>query len=230
MLNFLVEHASYLGFVAFLAMCGVGLPIPEEAPLVLAGVLSSHGDLNPPLAFIACLVGALLGDSVMYGIGRRCGHEFLTQHPMMARFVDVDKEEHFEHVVRRHGFKVLLLTRFLVGVRGPVYFAAGAARVPYLRFLAWDLVAASLVVGVVFSLAYFFGDRIAEWVSKAELVVTIVVVATVAVAGYLFYRRRTARTEAVIAQLEEEDEKLQATGATAEPTHAEKPDSQELSA
>jgi len=73
-LDFLVEHASYFGFIAFLAMCGVGLPIPEEAPLVLAGVLSSHGELNPWLAFAACLVGALLGDSVMYGIGRRCGH------------------------------------------------------------------------------------------------------------------------------------------------------------
>ncbi|MCA9239383.1 MAG: DedA family protein, partial [Planctomycetales bacterium] len=146
-LESLVQKVGLWGIVAFLAMAGVGIPIPEEAPLVLAGAACRRGAFEPQWAFLACLVGALLGDSIMYSIGRHFGHGLLLRHPWMARFINAEEEEKIEHVVHRHGFKILLGTRFLIGVRGAVYFAAGAARVPYLKFLLWDVVAASLVVG-----------------------------------------------------------------------------------
>lgn len=215
LLDFLVNRLSYLGFVVFLALCGVGLPIPEEAPLVLAGVLSSNGTLEHPLyAFAACLAGALLGDSVMYFIGRHFGHGFLMRHPTMARIIDAEREEKFEHVVRRHGFKVVLLTRFMVGVRGPVYFAAGAARVPYLKFLIWDFCAATLVVGAVFGLSYLYGDRITRWVSEAELLVTVLAAAVLIILGVVLYRSRKRRTDIAIEKMEQEELTEPEAGAT----------------
>lgn len=206
MLDYLVNHLGYLGIVAFLALCGCGIPIPEEVALVLAGVLSAHETLEPTLAFSACLIGALLGDSIMYAIGRHFGHAWLTQHPSVSRFVDADKEGQLEHAVRRHGFKVLLLTRFLVGVRGPVYYAAGAAKVPYLRFLAWDTISATLVVGLVFGLAYKFGDGITKIVQKTEQWLTIGVVLVLAAAGvYFIYKQQTKRMAAALADITEHD-------------------------
>ncbi|TWT47295.1 DedA family protein [Botrimarina hoheduenensis] len=206
MLDYLVNHLGYLGIVAFLALCGCGIPVPEEAPLVLAGVLSSQGTLKPWLAFSACLSGALLGDSMMYFIGRRLGHSWLTQHKSVARFINADKEEMFEHAVGRHGFKVLLLTRFLVGVRGPVYYAAGAAKVPYLRFLLWDLVSATLVVGVVFGLGYRFGEPIAKIIHNAEELLTIGVVLVLASVGLFFlYKSQTKRMAAALQEIAQHD-------------------------
>ncbi|MEM9185764.1 MAG: DedA family protein [Planctomycetota bacterium] len=218
MLELIVEKASYLGFIAFLALCGLGLPVPEEAPLVLAGVLSSNGSLeHPTWAFGACLLGALLGDSVMYFIGRRLGHGYLMKHPHFARFVDPEREEKFEHIVTRHGFKLVLVTRFLVGLRGPVYFAAGAARVPYWRFLLWDLFAATIVVSVVFGLGYYYGEQIAKWVRMAELAATLVVVAGVALVGFLLYGRLQKRMHAALEHLADEVEEEEAAEANAEP-------------
>ncbi|MEO0530350.1 MAG: DedA family protein [Planctomycetota bacterium] len=207
MLQFFVEHhLGYLGIVLFLAMCGCGIPIPEEVPLVFAGVVSSQGGLDPWLAFGSCLLGALLGDSIMYAIGRHFGHAWLTQHPSVSRFIDVDKEEKFEHVVQRHGFKVLVLTRFLVGVRGPVYYAAGAARVPYLRFLMWDFVGASLVVSIVFGLAYRFGDPIAKIVRDAEEVATAVVFLGLMSFGiYALYKKHESRGAPALDDITEQD-------------------------
>ncbi|MEM6798236.1 MAG: DedA family protein [Planctomycetota bacterium] len=208
-LDLVVQKASYFGFIAFLALCGLGLPIPEEAPLVLAGVLSSNGTLeHPTWAFGACLLGALLGDSIMYFIGRRLGHGYLMKHPRFARFIDPEREEKFEHIVTRHGFKLVLLTRFLIGVRGPVYFAAGAARVPYWRFLMWDFFAASIVVSVVFGLGYYYGQSIEELIRKAENILTIVVVAVVAIALFVgfFHRRMKAALEHLAEEVEEEAE------------------------
>lgn len=202
-MEFLFDKLSYFGIVAFLALTGCGLPIPEEAPLVLAGVLSSNGTLaHPELAFAACLVGALLGDSVMYFIGRMLGHSFLTKHPSVARFVNIEEEEKFEQIVNRHGFKVLLLTRFLIGVRGPVYFAAGAAKVPYWRFFLWDLCAASIVVSLVFGLAYAYGESIESWIRNAEEVATVVVVLAVLIAGGIWlYRKHHQRLAKALAGL-----------------------------
>ncbi|MEQ8848663.1 DedA family protein [Botrimarina sp.] len=207
MLQFFVDHhLGYLGIVLFLAMCGCGIPIPEEVPLVMAGWLSSQGALQPWLAFISCLTGAVLGDSIMYAIGRHFGHGWLTKHPFVERFIDAEKEEKFEHAVRAHGFKVLLLTRFLVGVRGPVYYAAGAAKVPYLRFLLWDLISATLVVGVVFGLAYRFGRGIAELVGKAEEVATaVVILGLMGVGLYFLYKKHTTNVAAALDDLAAHD-------------------------
>ena len=205
MLEFLVTDFRYLGIIAFLMLCGCGIPIPEEIPLVAAGVLSSNGQLDPWLAFAACLVGAVFGDSVMYAIGRRFGHGWLTRHPSVSRFIDAEKEEKFEHAVRRHGFKVLLLTRFLVGVRGPVYYAAGAAKVPYLRFLVWDAISATLVVGIVFGLGYRFGDGIARLVHEAELALTVLVLGLAAIGVIYLYKSQTKRMAAALEDIAEHD-------------------------
>ena len=206
MLNYLIDHLGYLGIVAFLALCGCGIPIPEEVALVLAGVLSAQGTLKASLAFGACLTGALLGDSVMYAIGRHFGHGWLTRHPRVQRFVDAEKEAKLEHAVRRHGFKVMLLTRFLVGVRGPVYYAAGAVKVPYLRFLMWDLISATLVVGIVFGLAYKFGDDITKIVRNTEQVLTLVVVLALAGTGlYFVYKKQTQRMAEALEDIAEHD-------------------------
>ena len=70
MIAFLLENGSYLAFTFILLMTGFGLPVPEEVPVVVAGVLASHGQLKPWLAFVACLVGILGGDCAIYGIGR----------------------------------------------------------------------------------------------------------------------------------------------------------------
>jgi membrane protein DedA with SNARE-associated domain len=196
---------GYVGIIAFLALCGCGIPIPEEVALVLAGVLSSNGQLDPWLAFGSCILGALLGDSIMYAFGRRFGHGWLTKHPTVARFVDADKEEKFEKAIRQHGFKMLLFTRFLVGVRGPVYYAAGSAKVPYLRFLMWDAVSATLVVGIVFWLAYKFGSGITKVVREFEIAFTVLFIGFVLAGVFFLYKQQAKRMAAALEDLTEPD-------------------------
>lgn len=185
----LLEASGYLGIFVFLVLTGCGLPVPEEVGLVLAGVFSAQGRLEPQWAFVACLLGALVGDAAMYGMGRRFGPSLMTLHPKLAKLVHADREAYFEEAVLRHGFKVLLLARFMVGVRGPVYLAAGAVRMPFRRFLVWDLICATLVVSTFFGLSFYFGRSIAEQVRDAEIVFTLVVVLIVLVAAAYFLRK-----------------------------------------
>src|SRR5690349_12116149 len=119
MADLFIEHGSYFGIALFLILTGCGLPIPEEVPILAAGVLSSNGKLEPWLAFASCLGGALIGDCVMYSIGHYFGHNLLKDHKWFAKLLSAEREEKFEFLIRRHGLKVLFVARFMVGVRSP---------------------------------------------------------------------------------------------------------------
>jgi membrane protein DedA with SNARE-associated domain len=203
MADLLLNHGSYLGIILFLVLTGCGLPIPEEVPVVTAGVLAAQGGLNPLGGFLACLIGALLGDSVIYAIGYHWGHSLLKVHPRFARFLHAEREAKFERMIQRHGIKVLFAARFMIGVRSPVYLSAGILRVPFRRFLLTDLFCATAVVGIFYWLTYAFGDHIARWLRQAELgLTTLIVVAILAVAAFFYsrHRKRLTRLEALKAE------------------------------
>ena len=198
MLDLLLAHGSYVAIILFLILTGAGVPVPEEVPIVAAGVLSAHGHLDPWLAVASCLLGALAGDCLMYYVGYRFGRGVLRGHHWWNRFVTPEREAKVEEMFRRHGLKFFFVARFLVGLRGPTYLTAGILRLSFRRFLLIDLVCATTVVGTFFSLSYLYGRQIISWVRRAEFLLTVIVVAVVvAVAVYLWrrHRRQTLTTD-----------------------------------
>jgi membrane protein DedA with SNARE-associated domain len=198
MFDWLLQSGSYVGIFAFMVLTGCGLPLPEEVAIVFAGVRSAQGELFTGAGFAACLLGALVGDAAMYGIGYRFGHSLARRHPKLAHLVHAEREEHFEQAILRHGFKVLLLARFMIGVRGPVYLAAGVVRMPFRRFLLWDLVCATIVVSVFFALSYSLGayldrEAIGGMVRHTEMTITAIVLVLAAGAVAYFALRRHRR-------------------------------------
>jgi membrane protein DedA with SNARE-associated domain len=191
MLASLLHPSSYLGFFLFIALTGCGLPVPEEAAIVVAGVLSSQSQLDWRIAFAVCLAGAVVGDTCMYAIGYRWGHGIFTSHPRFAKLFASENEQQFQKAVEAHALKVMLLARFLVGIRAPVYVMTGVVHLPFRRFLLYDIISASMVVAVVFGLSYLFGEQVTQWVKHAEIRATIVVVLVIiAVVAILYYRNR----------------------------------------
>ena len=194
MTDFLLAPSSYLAIVAVLILTGSGLPIPEEVPIIAAGILSAHGKLDPLLAFFCCLSGALIGDCIMYAIGYHFGRGLLQDHHWWARFLTPEREQEIELKFRRHGLKVFFIARFLVGVRSPVYLTAGILRVSFKRFFVIDLICATAVVGTFFGLTYLFGQHIVQWVRHAEVLLTLVVIVVVACVAIYLWRRHVRKT------------------------------------
>jgi membrane protein DedA with SNARE-associated domain len=189
---------GYLGITLFLILTGCGLPLPEEVAIIAAGVAAAAPNgLNPWGALAACLVGAVAGDSAMYLIGRRFGKGILERHPLWARVINPDREKQIELLLTKHGAKMLLLARFLVGLRSPFYFAAGVLKANYLRFLITDIVCALLVVTLFFGLTYFYGKQIWAGIHHAEVAITVAVVfaLTIGIVVFLIHRRGNAMLE-----------------------------------
>ena len=204
MASFLLTPSSYVAIVLVLVLTGSGLPIPEEVPIIAAGILSANGTLDPLAAFLCCLCGAIVGDCVMYWIGYHFGRGVLRDHRWWARFVTPQREAQIEVKFRRHGLKVFFLARFLVGLRSPVYLTAGILRVSFKRFFLIDLICATSVVGTFFGLTYLFGQHITNWIRNAEVLLTVVVVIVVTGIGFCLWRRY-ARTIAETGKCECDD-------------------------
>ena len=181
-------------------LTGSGLPIPEEVPIIAAGVLSAPPDatLNPFVALPCLLFGAIVGDIIMYWIGYHFGRGVLCEHRWWARCVTPHREARIEEMFSRHGLKVFFVARFLVGLRTPVYLTAGILRVSFKRFFLIDLICATAVVSTFFGLTYCFGEPIAKLFKQVEFWGTIAVVIAVAcVAVYLWRRYRKKKASEI---------------------------------
>lgn len=180
---------SYLAIIVILTLTGAGLPLPEEVPVLTAGVLASNAVLDPWLALASCIVGALAGDCIMYFIGYHFGRSVLKEHPWWVRFVTPHREAQVELMFKRHGIKVFFLVRFLVLLRAPLLLSAGIMRVSFRRFLLIDLLSASVVVSAFFGLGYQYGQTIVGWIQTTEVLLTIVAVIALGVVAVLLWRR-----------------------------------------
>jgi membrane protein DedA with SNARE-associated domain len=193
MADFFLSPGSYFAIFFVMMLTGAGLPIPEEVPIITAGIASAHGKMHPGLAFAACLAGALIGDCIMYYIGYHFGRGVLKDHRWWARFLTPEREARIEEKFRKHGLGVFFLARFLIGLRSPVYITAGILRVSFRRFLLIDLICATAVVGTFFSLTYFFGKEITAWFKKAQVGVSLAVAILVVALGIYLWRRHLKR-------------------------------------
>jgi membrane protein DedA with SNARE-associated domain len=198
---------GYIGIIVYMILTGCGLPMPEEVAIIAGGALAANGHLHWGLTLASLLIGALLGDCVMYYIGYHFGSALLHGNRLWSRLITPEREKVIEKLLARHGVKVLLGARFLVGLRGPMYITAGILKVPFKRFVIADLFCATLVVSLFFGLSYYYGNAVVRAIHKGEGWLTIVVVSVgLVVAGvalWLYLRRRKVLGPAgIVAQAE----------------------------
>ena len=135
---------------------------------------------------------------MLYAIGYHFGHSLVYPASAVRPLLHAEREAKIEQMIRKHEVKVLFLSRFMVGVRAPVYLAAGILRIPFLRFLLIDAVCATAVVGLFFGLSYAYGERLTRLIRQSEIGLTVVIaVAVVAVLGVWFWKRRRRKPAAI---------------------------------
>ncbi len=184
---------SYAVVFGLLVACGLGLPLPEDIPMLAAGYLCWDGTMHPEAAFAIAILGVLIGDSILFYFGRRIGPAFLS------RLFPPKRVRRVRAYFRKYGQGFVFFARFLVGLRAAVFFTAGATHVPYRRFILLDGSAALLSVPIWMGLGYGLGVWYGEELSTAlvaldryrtiALAVTAVVLAVYALRWIVRVRR-----------------------------------------
>ena len=151
---------GYPGIAAAVGLESMGLPIPGETTLLAASYLASTGHFSLPLVIAAAAAGAIVGDSLGYLFGRLGGRALIERYGPwvgLSRRRLVEAEGRFA----RHGARTVFLARFVTVLRvlaGPL---AGAARMPYRRFLVANAAGGVTWAATMGTLGFYFGKSVA---------------------------------------------------------------------
>lgn len=193
----LIGQFGYLGIVLLLVLGGLGVPIPEEAPIVLSAVLSHKGRMVWYLALAACFAGVLLGDFVVYFLGYFYGEKVLSFR-LTRSFLTKAREEQIKGYFHRHGIKILIVGRFAVGFRTAAYLTAGILRLPPLRLLAADCVAATLSTLLMFGAGYWFADWIEAGLREVKhVLVWLFALILIGIVLYQYYKAHKRKGQVI---------------------------------
>jgi membrane protein DedA with SNARE-associated domain len=204
-------HAGYLAIFTVLLLCGFGFPMPEDVILATGGVLAWLARGRPVHSVAAMfrdpglltmifvgLAGIVVGDSIIYTAGRRFGHRLADFRPL-RRIITPAKLERVEKELRVRGNVLVLLARFLPGLRAPTFFVVGHARLPYWEFFLFDGAAALVSAPLWVCLGFWFGSDIQQAARHASEFSHYILAAAVAVAAILVFRWRRQRAREVAA-------------------------------
>ncbi|SDL66049.1 DedA family protein [Arthrobacter sp. ok362] len=185
------QWAYYFGvLVIVLAQCA-GVPLPAVAVLLGAYTSARHGDLNLAAVIAFGSLGAMLGSTIGYILGRVGGRPLMLK--LAKRFhADEHRIEQLESFFERHGGKALFFGRWVIVVRLWGAIAAGAARMPWPRFLLWTIPGCIAWVASLSILAYVAG-ALAQAIGDALDIGGWVLVPVVVLGLLMVWRRRRRR-------------------------------------
>lgn len=151
----------YLVVGVLLVVCGLGLPLPEEIVLLAVGYFCWKYPDRAELGWmmLCCGTSILGGDLIPFWAGRTFGTRLLRLR--WLRFVVTRKRlMDFDRWFRRRGDLVIVIARFLAGIRVVAFFTAGTMKMPWRRFLMLDGAGIALLV----PLLIWAGHRCATWI------------------------------------------------------------------
>ncbi|EBB7302368.1 DedA family protein [Salmonella enterica subsp. enterica serovar Typhimurium] len=186
-INTLITHYGYAALV-------IGSMAEGETVTLLGGVAAHQGLLKFPLVAAAVALGGMMGDQLLYLLGRCYGGKILRRFPRYHT-----KIRRAQKMLQRHPYLFVIGTRFMYGFRvvGPLLI--GASRLPPKIFLPLNIVGALIWALLFTTLGYLGGEVIAPWLHDLDQHLrhgVWLILAIVLVVGVRWWLKRRGKAEA----------------------------------
>lgn len=182
-------HYYYL-IPCTIILTGLGLPLPEEIPVVTAGVMLAHPneDLRWYIMLPACILAVIIGDGCLYAMGRFGGPKLLEIGWVKKHVLPPERRARIEQNFHDYGVAILLFARFMPTIRTPIFVSAGIMRVPFAKFVLADGLYAVPGVSLLMFLGWMFTDQFLSWIENIEQYrYLVVIVLLLLFSAYLVY-------------------------------------------
>jgi membrane protein DedA with SNARE-associated domain len=146
--------AGYPTLFGLLLACGMGLPLPEDVPLFLAGYFVADGKMSMVPAALCAWLGIIGGDCILYFLGRTFGMN-ITRVPFIGTHINQDRIKWAHERFEKYGVWVVAIGRIFAGIRGAMVVTAGTIRFTFSHFIIADSLAAIVSGGLFFALGYW---------------------------------------------------------------------------
>ena len=179
----LEELITRYGYLAIL----IGTFLEGETILVLGGFAAHRGLLELPGVMLAGFVGSLVSDQLFFFIGRRHGAGWLAHRPQWQARV-----ERVRGLLNRHATTLILLFRFLYGLRNITPFALGLSDVPTGRFVVLNIVGAAVWAVAISLLGWSVGAAAEQLLGHVRRYERIIGAAIIVVGALIWLWHRLA--------------------------------------
>jgi membrane protein DedA with SNARE-associated domain len=149
----LLLQYGLLIIMAAVAAEGFGIPAPGQTLLVVGAIMAARGKFDITLLLVSVWFATIIGNLIGYYLGRLGGRGLLGRLP-----VNPVRFEHMEQLCARYGARLILVARFIEGVRQLSNLLVGMLEMPPALFLLMTSLGAAMWVGV-WGLGAYFLDR-----------------------------------------------------------------------
>jgi membrane protein DedA with SNARE-associated domain len=191
-----LDHYGYLAIGALVLLEDFGVPVPGETVLILGAVYAGAGRLSLPLVALLGFAAAVTGDNIGFAIGHFGGRALVDRFGRYV-FLTPERMDKTTDFFERHGGKIIIIARFVEGLRQANGIIAGTSGMHWLRFLVFNTIGAAMWVAVWTGLGYLSGSHIDAIYNTATKYDTWLAVAVGVLAvgwiGRRVWRRRQRR-------------------------------------
>ena len=184
---------QYLYGGIFLLLLGgaFGLPIPEDIPLLLGGVLLHQQKAMLSEMFVICYAGIIIGDLILFTVGRRIGASTRNRgwfesklSPRVLRKTRV--------AIEKKSFLTILVARHLFYLRTVTFLACGALKMSYTRFLLADMFAALISASFMLCFGFMFADSY-QYIIGIFKTTKVIILISVVIIVFIMWKIRKSR-------------------------------------
>jgi membrane protein DedA with SNARE-associated domain len=191
-----LRHYGYFAVGGILFLENIGLPLPGETILIAASLYAATGRLNIVLVGVIAVIASTAGSAVGYAVGEYGGRPIAEKYGKYV-FLNEERLDKTQAFFERRGWAVVLLGRFVEGVRQAAGIIAGISNMRFRVFLTYTLIGACLWVTTWAIVGELAGDHITTISKYATYVAVSIVVLIIAVLIRALIRSRRKRAVAV---------------------------------
>jgi membrane protein DedA with SNARE-associated domain len=187
-----LDQYGYLAVTGFVLLEDFGVPVPGETILILGAVYAGTGRLQIWLVGVLGFLGAVIGDNVGFAIGHFGGRRLVERYGRYV-FLTPERLNKTTNFFERRGARIIIIARFIEGLRQANGIIAGISGMHWARFVAYNAIGAALWVAVWACVGYFSGNHLTSiYNAFTSAGVYALIAAGVLLAAYI--ARRVMRT------------------------------------
>ncbi len=170
-------------------------PYPSDVFVLVFSFLAGQGHFNIYIMYPFIVIGALTGMMILYYIGEKKGDALLglMGRSFLDRLFPVRLIEKAKRSFTKRGDLIVLLNRFLPGMRAPLCFAAGIVRINKKKFFWYSLISVLLWNLFLVIIGFYVGStwgEAANFLKQYNIIVAVVLIVVLVIFTVIYFRKR----------------------------------------
>jgi membrane protein DedA with SNARE-associated domain len=170
-------------------------PYPSDAFVLVLSFLAGRGYYDPYMVYFLTVTGSIAGIMLIFQIGKKYGNrllEFLAR-SFLGRIFPVRMIERAKKKFSERGDLIVILNRFLPGMRAPICFAAGIVDIKKHKMFCYSLVSVLVWNAFLVTAGFYVGatwDEASRFLRNYTVIASLILVTILLILTIIYFRKR----------------------------------------